>query len=72
MRILRASDYKRTPWKNGAGETVELAVFPPGASVGDFDWRISMSSLVADGAFSLFPGIDRTLCILSGRVCRCR
>ncbi|MBV2182925.1 MAG: HutD family protein [Rhizobium sp.] len=39
-----------------AGETVELAVFPPGASVGDFDWRISMASLVADGAFSLFPG----------------
>lgn len=66
MRILKASDYKRMPWKNGAGETVELAVFPPGASVEDFDWRISMASVVADGALSLFPGIDRTLCILSG------
>ena len=66
MRILKASDYKRMPWKNGAGETVELAVFPPGASVEDFDWRISMASVAADGAFSLFPGIDRTLSILPG------
>lgn len=43
MRILRASDHKRMPWKNGKGETVEIAVFPEGASVDTFDWRISMA-----------------------------
>ncbi len=66
MRILRAADYKRMPWKNGKGETVEIAVFPPGASVADFDWRISMATVSEDGPFSIFEGIDRTLSILSG------
>lgn len=66
MRRLRASEYKRMPWKNGKGETVEIAVFPPGASMDAFEWRISMASVANDGAFSLFPEIDRTLSILSG------
>ncbi len=66
MRLLRASDHKRMPWKNGGGETVEIAVFPPAASVDDFDWRISMATVASDGPFSIFPGIDRTLSILHG------
>ncbi|MEI1248207.1 HutD/Ves family protein [Rhizobium aouanii] len=66
MRMLRAGDHKRMPWKNGKGETVEIAVFPPGASINDFDWRISMATVAEDGPFSIFPGIDRTLAILDG------
>ena len=66
MKVLRAGNYKRMPWKNGKGETVEIAVFPPGASVGDFDWRISMATVADDGPFSVFEGIDRTLSVLSG------
>lgn len=66
MKVLRASDYKRMPWKNGGGETVEITVFPPNASVSDFDWRISMATVASDGPFSIFPGIDRTLSILDG------
>ena len=66
MTLLRASDYKRMPWKNGGGETVEIAIFPPGSSVDDFDWRISMATVASDGPFSIFPGIDRTLSILEG------
>nr|WP_260690958.1 HutD family protein [Rhizobium laguerreae] len=54
------------PWKNGKGETVEIAVFPPGASINDFDWRISMATVAEDGPFSIFRGIDRTLAILDG------
>nr|WP_206119728.1 HutD family protein [Rhizobium laguerreae] len=54
------------PWKNGKGETVEIAVFPPDASIDDFDWRISMATVAEDGPFSIFPGIDRTLAILDG------
>ena len=66
FRILRSSDYRRMRWKNGLGETAEVAIAPEGASLDDFDWRISMARLDAGGPFSAFPGIDRTLSILSG------
>ncbi|MEQ1943105.1 HutD family protein [Mesorhizobium sp. VNQ89] len=66
MRILRAGQYTRMPWKNGGGETVEIAVHPAGASIEDFGWRVSMATVASDGPFSLFPGIDRTLSVLEG------
>ncbi|MDB5556388.1 MAG: HutD-family protein [Rhizobium sp.] len=66
MRILRASHYKVMPWKNGGGETTEIAVSPEGAGLADFDWRVSMAKVAGDGPFSAFPGIDRTLTILEG------
>lgn len=66
MRLLRASDYRRVPWKNGGGETAEIAVFPAGASMETFDWRVSMADVASDGPFSAFPGIDRTLTLLAG------
>ena len=66
MQVLKAGDYRRMAWKNGGGQTAEIAVSPPGAGLGDFDWRISMATVARDGPFSSFPGIDRTLTILSG------
>jgi len=66
MRIIRAADCKIMPWKNGGGTTTEIAVAPEGASLGDFDWRISMAHVGQDGPFSSFPGIDRTLSVLTG------
>lgn len=54
------------PWKNGGGITHELAVFPPGAALADFDCRISMAEVASDGPFSRFDGIDRTLCLMDG------
>jgi environmental stress-induced protein Ves len=66
MQILRADDHRRMPWKNGGGETVEIAVFPHDASVETFDWRISMAGVAEDGPFSVFPGVDRTLSVLEG------
>ena len=53
-------------WKNGLGETVEIAVFPEGGSLDAFDWRVSMAQVAADGPFSAFLGVDRTLCVLEG------
>lgn len=44
----------------------QIAVHPQGASVDDFDWRISMATVASDGPFSVFPGIDRTLSVLEG------
>jgi hypothetical protein len=53
-------------WKNGGGETVEIAVSPEGAGLDTFDWRISMARVDGDGPFSLFAGVDRTLAIIEG------
>ena len=66
MRVIRAASYRRMPWKNGGGETIEVAVSPDGAGLDAFDWRVSMARVAAPGPFSLFPGIDRTLAILDG------
>lgn len=54
------------PWKNGGGVTTEILAWPPEAGFDDFDWRISMAQVAAGGPFSVFPGIDRTLTVLSG------
>ena len=66
MKHLSAADYRRVAWKNGAGETAEIAVFPPGAGLDDFIWRISMATVSDDGAFSIFPGIDRSISVIEG------
>lgn len=54
------------PWKNGKGTTTEVAVFPEGAGLEDFGWRVSIADVREDGPFSTFPGIDRTLSVLDG------
>lgn len=64
--ILRAATLRPVPWKNGGGVTTEYAVHPVGAGFDDFDWRISRANVASDGPFSRFPGIDRTLTVLSG------
>ena len=66
MKIVRAADYRATPWKNGGGETTEIAVSPGSASLDDFDWRISMARVASDGPFSEFVGIDRSLAVTTG------
>src|SRR3954452_2619861 len=66
VRIIRAADCRTTPWKNGGGSTTEIAIGPAGASLENFDWRISMARVAADGPFSDFPGIDRTLTVIEG------
>lgn len=68
MQILRSADYRRMPWKNGGGETVEIAVSPAAADFASMDWRLSMATVASDGPFSSFPGIDRTLSVLSGTI----
>lgn len=66
MQIIRSASTRRMPWKNGAGETTEIAVSPPGADFATMDWRLSMATVATDGPFSSFPGIDRTLSVLAG------
>lgn len=66
MRLLRAADRQAAPWKNGGGVTREIMAWPPGAGFDDFDWRLSMAEVRADGPFSSFPGVDRILAVLQG------
>ena len=54
------------PWKNGGGSTTEIAIAPSGALLDNFDWRVSLATISQSGPFSLFPGIDRTLALVSG------
>jgi len=66
-RLLKRTDHRRMPWKNGGGETIEIAVGPDGAGLDDFDWRVSLARVERDGPFSIFPGIDRTLSVVEGQ-----
>lgn len=53
-------------WKNGLGETLEVARYPEGSSLEAFEWRISVAPVVADGAFSVYPGVARTIVVVEG------
>ena len=66
MRILRSADYHRMPWKNGGGETREIAVWPIGAALAELEWRVSLATVAADGPFSIFADVTRTLCVIQG------
>lgn len=58
------------PWKNGGGETREIAISPPDATTETFDWRLSVAEISRSGEFSRFPGIERTLCFWHGNSVR--
>lgn len=66
MKISRRADHKRMAWKNGQGLTEEVATFPVGSDTDSFDWRLSIAHVGADGPFSVFAGIDRTIALLDG------
>jgi len=64
--LVRADDLQPVAWKNGGGVTREIAAHPPGSTFESFLWRISMADVAAEGAFSIFPGIDRVLTVIEG------
>ena len=64
--LLDLPSARAMPWKNGGGETLELAIAPAGAGLEDFAWRISSARVGAAGPFSAFAGVDRSLALLSG------
>ena len=68
MQLLRAADRPAIQWKNGGGVTRDIIVSPPGATMDDFDWRISIADVGSSGPFSSFPGIDRKLAVLEGKI----
>jgi len=66
--ILRADDRVAVPWKNGGGLTREVAAHPPQSDLGNFDWRVSLAEVRRGGPFSSFPGVDRHMAVISGRL----
>lgn len=66
MRVTKygSANYKRMPWKNGGGSTLELLQDP--APDGGFNWRLSIADVAAPGPFSSFPGIDRQIMLVAG------
>ncbi|WP_369216187.1 HutD/Ves family protein [Streptomyces flavofungini] len=68
--VLRWSEYRAVPWKNGGGVTREVASGAvrgtSGESVDGFDWRVSVADVDAEGPFSLFPGVDRVITLVEG------
>ncbi len=63
-RIARAA-YRRAPWKNGYGTTLDIAIAPGS----DPAWRVSLASIERAGPFSDFTGYDRTIVVVSGSGC---
>lgn len=70
-RILRAGDYRRERWRNGAGWTSEIHAQPVKRGEG-WDWRLSIAEIDEDAPFSAFPGVDRELVLLEGNGLRLR
>ena len=64
-RVILSYEYRRTRWRNGGGWTREIHAETPAGS-GDWDWRLSIAEITADGPFSTFPGVDREIVLLSG------
>ncbi|CAJ0732977.1 HutD/Ves family protein [Ralstonia mannitolilytica] len=66
MKLIPAHAMRRMPWKNGGGVTTEIAIAPAGATLENFDWRISTAQVDVAGPFSRFAGIDRSLAVIAG------
>ncbi|QVR68082.1 HutD family protein [Acinetobacter sp. BHS4] len=64
IKLIRADQYTKMLWKNGAGFTLEIA---RSQGEGDFDWRISMADVSTSGPFSLFPNKQRIISVLDGQ-----
>jgi len=63
--------YRRTPWKNGGGVTIDIAdAYAPGATAGSWSgmlWRLGRTQIVTPGPFSDLSGYDRILTVIGGR-----
>lgn len=59
LQKLEPAHYITTPWKNGGGVTVDIAV------EGEV-WRFGRTPIVAPGAFSDYRGFDRVQVLVAG------
>eukprot|EP00842_Homolaphlyctis_polyrhiza_P002198 jgi/Hompol1/297/HPOL_000894-RA len=66
LKVITSTQFQRMPWKNGLGETAEIAIYPAQRNfrADPFLWRLSLSEVRDSCSFSLFPGYDVTLFLL--------
>jgi len=62
-RRIALADVAPSPWRNGGGETCELAAWP---AAEDWTWRMSVATVAANGPFSRFEGVQRWFAVLGG------
>lgn len=60
ITLIDPSRYRRTPWKNGGGITVDIA------EEGDV-WRFGRTPITEAGPFSDYAGFDRLQVLVAGR-----
>lgn len=60
---VQLSSITPQPWRNGGGSTRELLAWPQSTQ---WQLRISLASIEADGPFSAFPGVQRWFAVVSG------
>ena len=65
IEIITEKSFNTLPWKNGKGETIELAINQHG-TLENFDWRLSMATVSENGVFSDFSGYERNLVLIEG------
>jgi environmental stress-induced protein Ves len=68
--VLTPDGFRRLPWKNGGGVTIDVAAeFAGGAADGDWAdlvWRFGSTSIPVPGPFSDMSGFDRILTPVRG------
>jgi environmental stress-induced protein Ves len=57
---LDPAGYRRTPWKNGGGVTVDIAEHEDA-------WRFGRTPITTSGPFSDYSGFDRAQVLVAGR-----
>ncbi|WNJ91193.1 HutD family protein [Bosea sp. 685] len=67
---LPPESFRRTPWKNGGGVTIDIAdAYREGAAPGSWEgmiWRFGRTSIVAPGPFSDLAGYERLQLVIAG------
>ncbi len=64
IRLLTATEFRRLPWQNGRGTTLELV--RQDDATGALLWRLSVADVIEPGPFSPLPGIDRVITLIDG------
>ncbi|KAI9203897.1 uncharacterized protein BJ171DRAFT_582667 [Polychytrium aggregatum] len=68
VTVYKIDNAGTVPWKNGLGETLEVAIYPPKRQFekDQFLWRLSLSTVRDNCSLSVLPGYDMALVLLPG------
>ncbi len=67
MELIKYSALNEEPWRNGLGTTRQIVIWPLTADLSNFEWRVSAAAIIFPGSFSHYPGVSRSLSVLSGK-----